>query len=191
MNCYLINIFILHDNFKLVDGYENELKKYDNNQLNIIKQSSNDPKKEFDKDMYEADFVIFIISKENIFPHELILANTLGKECIYIFLDNQVYEMVKKTLDSFKNLLEKSFKFELFNQSYDYYLVKSIFDIFDKKISKLEEELMILSSSSSSDNSDDYNKSDEMPFRHGSYQLSKCTHGVRCYCSNVRRYFWR
>ena len=189
MNCYLINVFILHDNFKLYNEYENGLKKYDRNELNI-KQTTNDPKKEFDKEIYEADFVIFMVSKDNIFSHELILANTLGKDCIYVFLDNEVYEVVKQSLDAFKNLLDKCFKFELLSQSFDQYLFECIFDIFDKKVKKLEGLMILSTSSSSSDNSDDYNTIDEMPFRHGSYQ-TKCTHGVRCYCSNVRRYFWR
>ena len=189
MNCYSSKAFILHDNFPSINMFVNELGKYNENTL-VVKVSSNSVSKEFDKEIYESDFVIFIISKENYFPNELILANTLGKECFYIFLDDKVSEMVEKTLDAFKMLFQQSFKHELFDKSQDFYLFNKMLVSLDEKIYNINKELMFMSSSSSSESSEDFYKRDEMPFRHGHYQ-TRCTHGVRCYCGNIRTHFWR
>ena len=183
MNRHL-NVIILHDSsLACIADYERELKKYNNNKIDVKFSFSDNIKLNFDKEIYDAKFVVFFLSKKNIFTNELILANTLGKTCIYVFLDAQLDDIVRKRLDQFKLLFEKSLKFKLYDKNYDSYLIDCIYDLIYEK-TKCKQE--------STDSSDDCY--DEKPFRSGSKNVkTKCTHGVRCWClnSNKMPHFWR
>ncbi len=170
------NMFILNDNFKFINEFVKELQTHNNNLCIMVSSNIND---ENDKYIYESKIVMFFLSKTTVssntcLQQQLVLANALGKQCLYVLLDVEAYEILKQILDQFKLLFEKSFKFNLFDQNYDGVLVKSMIDFI--KSYKNDD--------SSIDSSDDDYESDDLPLRLSDQYRKKCTHGVRCYCSN-------